>query len=376
MKVLLAPLFFHQRMCKHCARIFYKRNPGGWLGLYELERLPPLGTFDATRGFLPDLPALLMFDEFVVDGEALDRLRDPGDRAWLAEWSSLVDALDAEGALTAADVETAARARARERAAMLRRDLRDVARWWQAVGYCETLLAHAARLLGDDPTTAQDVTWSFDPSVPYGLVGPDGQAHDPGVVLLGEDDDLDAHRALVEHAADTLRRHLREVNACLVACDELDVAPMMWAPYARYLEEKLRGTPAEREHRDADAARKFFEIAFPAYAPRSVGDFVRLRAHKHLATLRDEIRRAAATGDDLDPAYPQRVLAEVVDVERRGVRTRRIIGWIAAGVGSLPVPGLGLATTAAAEAASEVVMRRARKDHRWFYLVSDGRGGT
>jgi hypothetical protein len=75
MKVLLAPLFFGSRMCKHCATIFYRENPGSWLGLYEFESLPPLGSFDTARGFVPDFPALLMFDEFVLDGQAYERLR-------------------------------------------------------------------------------------------------------------------------------------------------------------------------------------------------------------------------------------------------------------------------------------------------------------
>src|SRR4051812_46575034 len=107
MKVLLAPLFFHVRMCKHCARLYYKTNPGAWLGLHEFESLPPLGSFDPRRGFVPDYPSLMMFDEYVLDGEAYERLEHPGDREWLSEWRDLVAALRAEGSLTVEDVGVA-----------------------------------------------------------------------------------------------------------------------------------------------------------------------------------------------------------------------------------------------------------------------------
>lgn len=135
MKVLLAPLFFRSRMCKHCAAIFYKANPDAWLGLHEFESLPPLGSFDPKRGFVPDFPALLMFDEYVIDAEAYERLAHPGNRAWLAEWRELVQVLRAEGSLTIDDVGGAAKTRSHERGAMLRRDLQQPGRWWQAMAY-------------------------------------------------------------------------------------------------------------------------------------------------------------------------------------------------------------------------------------------------
>jgi len=129
MKVLLAPLFFRSRFCKHCARIFYRENPGSWVGIHEFESLPPLGSFDTKRGFIPDFPTLLMFEEFVLDGEAFERLKQPGDRLWLREWSELIAVLESEGSLTVADVSAAAGARSHERGRLLRRDLADPHRW-------------------------------------------------------------------------------------------------------------------------------------------------------------------------------------------------------------------------------------------------------
>ena len=373
MKVLLAPLFFNQRKCKHCARIFYKRNPGGWFGIFEFESLPPLGSFDPDRGFVPDLPSLLMFDEFVLDGEAYERIRNPGHRAWLREWSELLEVLDSEGAIAVEDVHAAASTQSHCRGWMLRRDLQEPARWWQAMGYYDALADGAQRLLGNDPRTAQEYSWQFDPEARYGIKGIDGETHDLSVVLgEGAESDNEAHAMLFSLAVENAANQLREVNACLTACDVLGVAPMMWAPYRRYIQEKLASAGATDQ---SAAGTEFFELAFPAYAPTSVKEFSKLRRDRRIGALRSEIRRASEHGDLIDPRYPQRVLEEVLQLELAGAKVRRITGWIATVVGSIPVPGLGIAATAAAEVVAALDKRKTRP-WRWFYLISDGRGAT
>ncbi|MDE0127983.1 MAG: hypothetical protein OXQ86_00255 [Gammaproteobacteria bacterium] len=374
MKVLLAPLFFKQRLCKHCARLFYKKNPGSWTGIYEFESLPPLGSYDPDRGFVPDLPSLLMFDEFVLDGEAYERIRNPGHRPWLREWSKLLEALDSEGAITVEDVQAAASTHPHTRGWMLRRDMQDPTRWSQAMGYFDALVGDAQRLLGEDPCTAQEYSWRFDPEAQYGVRGIDGHMHDLSVILgHGADPDYEAHAKLFSQAVSNAASQLREVNACLNACNVLGVAPMMWAPYRRYLQEKLASTGAKDQ---SEAGRDFFELAFPAYAPTSIDEFSKLRVDRRIGTLRSEIRRAAEHGDLIDPRYPQRVLDEVLRLERKGAKVRRIAGWVASAVGSIPVPGLGIAATAASEAVNSALNRKRTRPWRWFYLISDGRGAT
>ncbi|WP_428103040.1 hypothetical protein [Candidatus Rariloculus sp.] len=374
MKVLLAPLFFKERLCKHCARLFYKENPGSWTGVYEFESLPPLGSYDPDRGFVPDLPSLLLFDEFVLDGEAYERLRNPGHRPWLREWSELLEVLDSEGAIAVEDVQAAASTHSHRRGWMLRRDMQEPTRWWQAMGYHDALVGGAQRLLGEDPGTAQEYSWEFDPEARYGIKGIDGHTHDLSVVLGdGADSGNEAHAKLYSRSVGNVARQLREVNACLTACDVLGVAPMMWAPYRRYLQEKLASTGAKDE---SAAGKEFFELAFPAYAPTSIDEFSKLRRDRRIGALRSEIRRASEHGDLIDPRYPQRVLDEVLRLERTGAKVRRIAGWVASAVGSIPVPGLGIAATATSEVVSVALNKRRTRPWRWFYLISDGRGAT
>ncbi len=378
MKILLAPLYFISRACKHCARIYYEQNPDKWLGLLEFANLPPLGSFRIDRGFVPDFPTLLMFDEFVMDGEAMELLRAPGDRVWLREWSDLVNALEAEGALTAVDVRAAVRNRSHQRGQMLRKDMLAPNRWWEATDYFERLSEGTMADIWDDPRLAQELTWEFDPEERTYVTGKDGQQHILSAVLAeGNMADSEAHRDLYPVAISHLRDNLREVNACIAACDELGASPIMWAPYRRYLEEKLNARAVHNNSSSIEASgRKFFEIAFPAFAPNTVRDFTAIRSDKRIRSLRDEIMGAAKKGDLLDPTYPQRVLTDVLRLEQKANRMRRISGWIAAVLGSIPVPGLGLAATAIAEGVVGHKEKKLRNPWHWFYLISDGRGGT
>jgi hypothetical protein len=317
----------------------------------------------------------MMFDEYVIDGEAYERLRHPGDRTWLREWSELLSALDADGSLVVEDVGALASARSHVRGAMLRQDLRRPARWWRAMIYYNSVAQRADRLLGSSPTQADRLAWQFDPDNVLDTVGPDGESHSLAVVLSeAESPTSDAHRQLLGVAENELRAQLREVNACIVACQELDVAPMMWAPYRGYMEAKFsnEGQAAQQ------AATQFFSIAFPAYAPTGVRDFVKVRSHKDMTALRSEIMRATKSEDVLDREYPQRVLEQVLRIEMKGTRMRRIAGWVSTFVGNLPVPipGLSLGSSVAAEGLSGLIDRRRRKPWRWFYVISDGRGLT
>ena len=159
---------------------------------------------------------LLMFEEFVLDGDAFERLKNPGDRLWLKEWSELVAALESEGSLQVTDVCASSLANRHKRGWMLRRDLVNPQRWWQAMGYYNALTGRAQRLLGDSPHEAQDFSWEFDPDARYGVSGKDGEVHDLSVVLYdAQESELESHRELYETALNTLKSHLREVTPAL-----------------------------------------------------------------------------------------------------------------------------------------------------------------
>ncbi len=377
MRIFLSPLFFYQSSCKHCVRIYYRENPDGWLWQYEVERMPPLGVFESGHGFVPDFPVLTMFDEFVIDGQAYERILSKTSATWLGPWPEVIKLLEAEGALSTLDVEEEVKQTASIRGKMLRRDMRDPARWADAMAYYDVLLASADKAFGFKHTTAETLTWEFDPDKEPLIRGSDNQGHILSAAPLtapGEDPN-DPHFQLHQAALDHLRMQLREVNAGLAVAARLNLAPMFWAPYKVYLEEKSdTSKTAANVHERAEAARLFFTIAFPRFKPDTVRELSRLRRDRRIRQLREVIISTVRGGDVIDPQYPQRVLEQVFRLERRIGRIRQIAGWISSAIGSIPLPGLGIMSTVASELVTLGVEHWLREDWKWFYLISDGTG--
>ena len=339
--------------------------------------MPPLGSFGKSRGFVPDFSVLIMFDEFIIPGQAYERIRSLPRESWAGTWPEVIDLLDAEGALSTVDIEEQTKQVASIRGGMLRKDMRDPARWASAMMYYDNLMATADRALGQGPSSVGSLDWRFDPEMIPGVRGSDGHNHILSAAPLtdpGEDPD-DPHFELHQVALDHLRGQLREVNAGLAMAARLDVAPMFWAPYKGYLEAKSdEATRARSAEERAEAARLFFRIAFPRYGPETVRELSQLRRDGRLRQLRQVIQSASKTGEVMDPEYPQRVLEDVLRVERKVGRERQIMAWISSAIGLIPFPGVGFAATGGSELVTFAVERRARKNWNWFYLISDGTG--
>lgn len=333
--------------------------------------MPPLGQFDTRNGFIPDYPLLLMFDEFLIDGEAVERIS--AEPPWLGEWPRLVQMLADEGALATTDVAAEAARVGAKRGGMLRRDMRRPEAWLSSMAYHDSLIAQLDRAFGRDGEERKSFRWNFDPHALPGFKGDDGHYHAlSGCPLDPDISEGHVDEELREQALSELAAELREVNATLAVAARLGVVPMPWAPYAKYIAAKATHLPAGRD--DLTAARLFFEIAFPRYRPGSIRDFARLRADKRIRALRDVIRQAYATGDVVDPKYPQRILEEVLGLERGASKWRKVTGWIAALADFVPVPGAGAVAKLAEELTGAVIDRRAEKPLQWFYLISNGRG--
>lgn len=379
MKILLAPLYLVTSFCKHCMSIYYSEHPGEWVWQHELRSMPPLGYYEAGSGFIPDFSILTMFEEFVISGDAYDRILSESAPSWLGTWPHVVQLLESEGALTTVDIDSELKAISHKRGWMLRRDMEDPPKWSDAMAYHDALITSASEAYGKSPLDARAPTWEFDVDRIPGVAGSDGQTHMLSSAPLTEpgDDPDDPHYQLHEAALDTVSVQLREVNAGIALSMDLDAVPMFWAPYRRYLAKKAElSSGVNSAADDAEAASLFFEVAFPRYSPGTVDQLSRLRGDPRITQLRSEIRNAIETGELLDPAYPQKVLEKAFHLERRIGKIRQIGGWISSALGLIPVPGIGIAASAVSELVGTAVEKPMKKDLRWLYLISDGTGHT
>lgn len=380
MRVFLSPLHLCLHACRHCVRRHYRKTPDRWWWLYELEKMPPLGNFIAGQGFVPDLSVLLMFDEFVIDGNAYERMVSKSAPAWLGEWPHVVKVLESEGSLVTVDTASEMKRLSATRGVMLKKDMRIPQRWANALKYANNLIAGADEAFSGGAYASGDLKWKIHRRNDIVLCNEDDDRfHDMGGLLrIGPiDDPDDDHYLLYKYALGNLRRHLSEVNAALALTKALDAAPMLWAPYDLYLKEKSLNSPLLQESINRKTAvSQFFCVAFPAYRPQNFADFAKLRRNKHIQQLREEIIRAARTDCVMDAKYPQSVLQQVLEIEKKAERVRKICGWLNSLIGAIPIPGFSLATTAATEVVSSKIQKRIRQDWHWFYMISNGKGYT
>ena len=374
MRAFLSPFLPISQFCETCFQLA-KKSGGvdGWVWWrHELSRLPPLGRFTPQVGFVPDYPVLLMFDEFVIDGVAAEQITRQTTEGWLGPWPEILLMLASEGALRVIDLDSEMAAVGHNRSVMTRADLRDPGRWADAMRYHDSVVAGAdSAFRQGSPTASSEFDWTFDPQRHGGWVeGADGQSHIGAAVLAKNPDQLDdIHKKVRERALGDLHWQLREVNAVIATAARLDATCWYWAPYAKYLEAKRSKTVDGA----TDAARLFFELAFPLFRPTTVHELGRLRADRRVADLRQEIRRAYESGAVLDREYPQRVMFEVLKSERTAAKKRRIMGWLAAPV-SWAVPALGIAPSVVSEGIGAATDRVQKRPLDWFYLISDGVG--
>lgn len=373
MKAILTPLFLCQRHCRNCVRVLRRQNPEKWLWEFELEKMPPLGSFHPKHGFRPDYSTLLMFEEFIIDGEASECILSKTAPPWMGQWPAVLSALKDEGTLHPLDLDDELKRVRHVRGGMLRKDMRNPKTWASGLDFCENMLGAAGEAFEGKRSKGTHFDWTYDPDHSYGVPGSDGEIHSLASCPLLEPgtNPNDPHYQLHGMAIEHIRRQLREVNAALALSASLGAPPVLWAPYARYLELKESAVGDQRLSR---GAKQFFETAFPLYAPNSARDLIRLRKDRRVGKLRDEIKRAVDSGDLLDPAYPQRILAEVLRVEQKVRGKRRIIAWLSSAVGCVPLPGVSIAATGLGEITARYLERRHRKPWAWFYLISNGCG--
>ena len=187
--------------------------------------------------------------------------------------------------------------------------------------------------------------------------------------------DIDERR---ERVAALVAPYLRYVNANLVLTTALDVGFHDWADFQPFYRRKFAsvGHPADPSRDPAEQSRRLFELAFPEAAIADTATFLRTMRDKRIVKLRELITDAVAGKVQFDDEFAQRTLQEVLRVQQRVERFRTVVSYLTAPLWFLP----GLIGNAAQKAIEEVAgalySRTLKREHQWFYLLSDVQRGN
>ncbi len=92
--------------------------------------------------------------------------------------------------------------------------------------------------------------------------------------------------------------------------------------------------------------------------------------HRHVAELRDLVEQAAAGKVKFNRQFATDILYEVIRGEQRLARYRKIVSYATLPISFVPWVGTA-AQVVADEALERLVESRIKREHRWFYMLSD-----
>jgi hypothetical protein len=169
-----------------------------------------------------------------------------------------------------------------------------------------------------------------------------------------------------------LEVYLSYVNANLLLSSELGMGFHDWLDFLPFYRQKFlsigrRSLPNEQS---VSAVEALFEVSFPEFAIKDTQTFLKVLRDSRLEDLRSLVQKAADGEVAFDQAFARQTLQDILKIEQRVARYRRLIFYLALPLHMVPWAGIA-AHKAAEEIVGSVVERRLNRSHRWYYLLSD-----
>jgi hypothetical protein len=178
----------------------------------------------------------------------------------------------------------------------------------------------------------------------------------------------------------------------LAIAERIGALPYTWSTLQQYYDQALvlavRSGTGEQDQ--ITQCRKFFNLAFEQFRPRSVDEWIKLFKNPHILELRARISTAVQNGEDIDAAFAQRSLHALKQANESVVAFKKYTGRIAATAGAVLGLGgtaigaiigntasavVGLAATGLTLGVQEIIdsryEARAKRDYGWMYFTSD-----
>jgi hypothetical protein len=327
------------------------------------RHLPPLDMRMPSRGLRLEYSLLLLCDQVILDISSFERLLDEPDPA-LKSVSQTIKLLRNEGFLQLVDYDGILEGNARLLEKMTDNDLKSVDQWLDT-------LASSGRI------------WSKFIASVGPAIGVQRPRFDQSGVPL-ELEHMPVHFAVHARSHQPARAHDREftrmklgyyltyVNANLILSNATEAGLHDWADFAPFYRQKFLtvGHDDPPGSAEADASHQLFELAFPEFAIDSPQQLLKVLQDRRVRELRSLIKQASTGSVVFDEAFARAVFGEVLGVEWRLAKKRRLLGYLTLPISFIPFVGT-YAQLLAQEVAGTVLERRLTKPYRWFYLLSD-----
>ncbi|MCZ6624067.1 MAG: hypothetical protein O7B35_07540 [Deltaproteobacteria bacterium] len=382
-------------------------------------RMPPLRMSLAGRLPVPDFAVLLLCDRVILDSETWERIKKDRYSQGYKLTAEVVKSLYAEGFIRIEDFNAIIADNRTLLEKMMERDLKRLDDWVDPLKESLDLWGKYVTLTGDfwrsdilhvkefQPdyevkevsyeTTDFDrsdiikilhiednahATTDFDRSDIIEFLHIEDNAHAIGVI--GDTPYLDLLKGALKSSSKRRRSKYRQVlrallteylayvNANLVVSHTLGMGFHDWEDYAPFYRAKFLTIGAEERpgQENMRAVRKLFEVSFPEISFSNPRSLIKILTDKRITQLRELVEKAVRGDVEFDKEFANRTFQEVLRIEQKAGRVRKIVSWATLPLSFIPVVGSPL-QKGVEEAAGHIVERKLKKDFRWFYLISE-----
>jgi len=342
-------------------------------------RMPPVDTRFTQANFMPDYAVLLLCEKLVVDKTSFHILEQGHREHWhFNNITQTILTLHAEGFIELADFDAILSRKKQLLEKMVDSDLKTLEQWVnplrESLGSWRQFASFFSHLVELNREHVQPTT-RLGYSVPLHSLGAASQSERELTRLLDESLNSARIRRESSHRAvlrETLKGHLRYVNANLILSNELDTGFHDWADFAPFYRQKFLSIGRERSNEEAggDVCRQLLNCFCPNLENMDAKSLVRFLKDSRIQDLRKVVQDALETGAVLDSKFVELVLRDVIRTEQSVAAYRKFLSYV-----TLPlelIPGVGTAVQKTVEEiAALAVERNLQKKHRWFYFVSD-----
>jgi hypothetical protein len=353
-------------------------------------RMPPVSFHLAGSAFMPDYELLVLCDQIVMDESSFRQLVDRPFPAYLGV-AETFRALNAEGRIELVDFLSVLRANSDLLDKMLDHDMSILDQW---VAPLRESLTTWRRFVERSLQFWRDMQRENREALPDLKVGhADFAGHTSLVDDIGEwvhtaGNKLQVASSRVEAALrsaekrkrkeyrsalqEVIQAYLAHVNANLVLASELAIPFHDWLDFMPFYSTKFLsvGKREDETQQRRKQVEHLFTVAFPELAIQDTRTLLKVLNDTRVQDLRKLISEAVLGKVQFDEHFAKSVLAEVLRGERRVARFRNILGYVTLPIHFIPWAGVP-AQKLVEEAAGAVVAKKMKREHRWFYMLSD-----
>ena len=123
--------------------------------------------------------------------------------------------------------------------------------------------------------------------------------------------------------------------------EKLGAGVFDWSDIMPFYQKKLEnfGAPHATDTAKPDMIRQLFQLTFPEVDEWPIETILKMLSDKRIVNLRETISSVVDRGEEIDSEYVVRMLKEVITVEQTVARNSKVISYMTAPLGFIPIVG-------------------------------------